>query len=239
LGVVAEREEAGYSSWATRHYQALEEEYVRYSWPGGVEFIDNRDAMHKRGWTYFRVEGRIGRQRVTGTGRVPFVYAARREYSPWLRLKVGNRLRVVDSGTSAAVYDSDGKVAARYTGGSFFAGLGRPWMGLHTIDTVRRDAAKEQVPFETKYKPGDDKAEVILTCPQGKLIYTVDMEADVIDEIAISAGHGKEGFLKFSYLQRIEKEGDEFVEPRVSGSYGGMRRESRGMLWLFEIAFSG
>ncbi|MHC4622372.1 MAG: RNA polymerase sigma factor [Planctomycetota bacterium] len=236
LVVVAEREEAGYSSWATRHYQALEEEYVRYSWPGGVEFVDNRDAMHKRGWTYFRVEGRIGRQRVTGTGRVPFVYAARREYSPWVRLKVGHRLRVVDSGTSAAVYDSGGKVTARYAGRSFFSGLGRPWMGLHTIDTVRRDAAKEQVPFEMKYKPGNEKAEVILTCSEGKLVYTVDMHADVIDEIAISTGDGKEGFLRFSYLQDIEKEGDEFVEPRVSRGYGGMRRESAGILWLMQLA---
>ncbi|MHC4616693.1 MAG: RNA polymerase sigma factor [Planctomycetota bacterium] len=235
LVVVAEREEAGYSSWVTRHYQALEEEYVRYSWPAGVKSIDNRDVMHKRSWTYFRMEGQINGERVTGRGRIPFVYAASGVHPPWLRLKVGNRLRVVDSGADAAVYDSGGKLTARYAGGSFFAGLGRPWMGLHTIDTVRRDAATERVRFETKYEPGNEKTEVILTCPQGKLIYTVDMHADVIDEIAISTGDGREGFLKFSYLQRIEREGDEFIEPRIARSRGSRQQENPGVFWLVRL----
>ncbi|MHC4574431.1 MAG: hypothetical protein ACYS76_09920, partial [Planctomycetota bacterium] len=222
LVVVAEREQDSYSSWATRHFRAMEEEYIRYSWPAGIKIVDNRDPMHQRGWTYFEIEGQINGERVTGRGRIPFVYAASREYSPWLRLKVANRLRVVDSGTNAVVYDSGGKVAGRYPGGSFFAGLGRPWMGLHTIDTVRRDAAKEQVPFETKYKPGND----------------VDMQADVIDEIAISTGQGKEGFLKFTYLQNVEKEGDELIQPQITKRYGGERRKSPGVLWLLRIASS-
>jgi len=236
LVVVAERVETGYSAWTTRHFRALEEEYIRYSWPAGVEFADNRDPMHKRGWTYFRVEGHINGQRVTGTGRVPFVYAARRLHSPWLRLRVGNRLQIADIGEEALLYDDTGKVVASYAGGSFFKGFARPWLGLHTIDTVRRDAAKEQVPFETKYKPGNEKAEVTLTCREGKLVYAVDMQADVIDAIAISTNQGKEGFLKFSYLQDIEKEGDEFIEPRITRSYRGMRRERPGILWLIQLA---
>lgn len=218
-----------------RHYYILDQEYFRYNWPAGAKTVDNRDTMHKRGWTYFNITGQINEDEVSGVGQIPFVYAASWANKPWLRLKVAGRLKIVDSGAEALVYDGRGKVLASYQAGSFFKGLARPWMGLHTIDTVRRDAAEQQVWFETKYTPKDNKAQVILTCGQAKLVYTIDMQNDVIERIRFSAGDGHQADLRFSYLQDIEGIGHEFVEPTVTRSHGSKRRASPGMLWLLQL----
>jgi RNA polymerase sigma-70 factor (ECF subfamily) len=236
LMLVVSKNKNGSSCWTTRHYHVLKEEYFRYSWPTGAKVIDDRDAMHKRGWTYFKLDGEMNGEEVSGVGQIPFVYAASKANNPWVRLKVGSRLKIVDNGENACVYDGSGKVVAGYEGGSFFKGLTRPWMGLHTIDTVRRDAAEKQVWFETKYKPRESKAEVVLTPEQGKLVYTIDMEKDVIDKIAFSTSDGREGELRFSYLQDIDEAGNEFVEPRIKRSYRSKQRASPGMLWLLWLA---
>ncbi|MHC4574603.1 MAG: RNA polymerase sigma factor [Planctomycetota bacterium] len=227
LLVIATRDGAGGRSRIVRHHHALYEEYFRCDWPTGIRMADSRDAMHKRGWTYFRVAGEINGERVSGVGRVPFVYAAAKDYSPWLRLKVGDR--------EALLRDGRGRVTASYSGGSFFKGLSRPWMGLHTIDMVRRDAAEQRVWFETKYQ-GQDKAEVVLTCDEGTLTYTVDMEKDVVDKITFSTADGKQGHLSFSYLQDIDGAGDEFTEPQARRRYGSKRRKSPGIMWLFQLS---
>jgi RNA polymerase sigma-70 factor (ECF subfamily) len=219
-----------------RHRHILDEEYFRYDWPAGIKTVDNRDPMHKRGWTYLRVSGQINGERVSGVGRIPFVYAVSKKYSPWLRLEVGNRLRIVDTGDEALVYDYSNNMVASYAAGTFFKGLARPWMGLHTIDIVRRDAAEQQLWFQTKYEPAEQKAEVILTGSQDRLVYTIDMQQDVVDKITFSTGAGQEGELRFSYMQEVEDAGDEFVEPLIRKSYGSKRRESPGMLWLVRLA---
>jgi RNA polymerase sigma factor (sigma-70 family) len=214
-----------------RHFNVLEEEYFQLNWPESAKIIDNRDAMHKRGWTYFRITGRINGEEVSGTGRIPFVYAASKRFSPWLKLRLGDGSTIVDGGSEACVFDGSGKVAARYQGGSFFRGLGRPWMGLHTIDVVRRDAAEKQVRFETKPTNGGNKAEVVLTLEEGRMVYSIDMETDVIEKITFSASDGGEAELEFSYLQDIDDVGNEFTQPRI-GSYRRPHREDQGMLWL-------
>jgi len=202
------------SPWAIRHYNVLDEEYFRYTWPAGVKIEDSRDEMHRRGWTYFRVAGDIAGQVVFGTGRVPFVYEASGQYWPWLRLDTG-QTTLVDAG--------DGRL---------FKGLSRPWMGLHTIDTVRRDAAEQYVRFETNYKPGEAKAQIELAYESGKLIYTIDMEKDIVEKIVFSGDVA--GEFRFTYLQDIEGVGDEFAEPGV-GEYGNLYEEA-GMLWLVQLA---
>lgn len=132
-------------SFVNRHRNILEEEYFQCDWPGSMQIIDNRDAMHKRGWTYFSIEGQINGSQVSGTGRIPFIYTTSKRHYPWLILKVGDK-KIVDAG--------DGKL---------FKGLGRPCMGLHTIDTVRRDAVEQRIWFETKLQPNGARAEVTLT----------------------------------------------------------------------------
>jgi hypothetical protein len=236
LLVICKRSTAGDSRiWRIdRHLNVLEEEYFQLDWPESTRIIDNRDTMHRRGWTYFRITGRIGGEQVASVGRIPFVYATSRWHYPWLRLQVGNRIKIIDSGAEANVRDENGRVVARYPGGSFFEGLGRPWEGLHTIDAVRRDAAEKQVWFETKHVPRVGKAEVLFTCEQAELTYTIDMETDVIENIAFSASNGNKGELKFSYLQEFDRETDEFAAPRRVG-YSRPHRDQPGMLWLVKL----
>ena len=219
----------------TRNYNVLEEEYFQYDWPAGAKVVDNRDVMHQRGWTYFRISGQIGGEKVSGAGRIPFVCAAVKQYSSWLRLEVAGRLRITDSVEGAYVRSGDGKVSTRYPAGSFFAGLARPWMGLHTIDTVRRCAARQGIWFETELQAGSDKAQVTLTHKQGRLVYTIDMEADVIDKIEFCGQI--EGELRFSYMQEIAEVGGEFDRPGRK-SYRVQRLKGPGVLWLLELVDS-
>jgi RNA polymerase sigma-70 factor (ECF subfamily) len=201
----------GRSFWQTRHENILNEEYFRYSWPAGVELVDNRDTMHRRGWTYFKISGEISGEMVLGSGRIPFVYDAAGENWAWMKISLGNR-EIVDT---------------------HLAGFSRPWMGLHTIDTVRRDAAGQQMRFETKLEPGEEKAEVVVYAGQAKLVYTIDMEADVVEQIRITSADGNQARLRFTYLQEIDGVRNEFIEPRVSRYYGDKREQ--GLTWLLDL----
>lgn len=223
-----------YHPLVTRHSNVLDERYFLPDWPAGAKVVDNRDAMHKRGWTYFRITGHINGEEVSGTGRIPFVYAASKQFSPWLKLQLGDGTKIVDNGAEACICNTNGKVIARFKGNSFFKGLGRPWMGLHTIDIVRRDAAEQEVWFETKPVPDSQQAEVTLNCKQIKLLYTIDMETDVVEKITLAGTDGSEGELRFSYLQDIENTGNEFASPRVA-SYRRSQQDSPGMLWLVKL----
>ena len=86
-------------------------------------------------------------------------------------------------------------------------------MGLHTIDSVRRDAAEQQIWFETEYEPSSGKGKVKLTSEEGEMEYTIDMERDVVERIAFSREEG-DGELRFEYLEDVENVGSEFVRPR-------------------------
>ncbi len=209
LLVIASSKEAGQSNfWMTRHYNVMDEDYFQSDWPKDTPTIDNRDPMHKRGWTYFKITGQINGKEVRGGGRVPFVYAASRRHWPWVELKVG-----ADTVNEAC-----------------FAGLSRPWMGLHTIDTVRRDAAQKRIWFETRYNKNSGKAEVVLKTKDGNIIYTIDMEKDVVESITFSGDTG--GQLQFDYLQDIDSIGSEFAEP---SSKAPLTERSEGISWLLEL----
>ncbi|MBN2592177.1 MAG: sigma-70 family RNA polymerase sigma factor, partial [Sedimentisphaerales bacterium] len=221
--------------WRTEHhFNVLEEEYFQFNWPQDERTVDNRDQMHKRGWTYFRITGHINGQQVSGTGRLPFVYASSGQSGPWLDLQFANGKKFIDNRAGAYVYDTSGKALAAYQAGSFFKGLGRPWMGLHTIDTVRRDAAEKRIWFETRQLSGADKKEVILTQEQTRLAYIIDMESDVIEKITFLAGNSVEGELEFTYLQNIDNVGNEFISPRI-GSYRKPQQNPPGMMWLVKL----
>ena len=198
--------------WIVQHYNMLEEEYFQYKWPPQARVVDMRDSMHKRGWTYFKITGHIDDKQVRGRGRIPFVYATSQTHWPWVVLKVG---------------DSIIKQAC-------FAGLGRPWMGLHTIDTVRRDAARKWLWFETEYTPDETKLQVLVTCKEVKLLYTIDMEKDVIEKITFLVKDHPHGELTFTYLQEIDNIGGEYADPT-----GRPQREEQGLLWLMRLIESG
>jgi RNA polymerase sigma-70 factor (ECF subfamily) len=203
-------EEKGDRLRIIRHYNVLDEEYFRYKWPAGVREYDKRDAMHKRGWTYFKITGRINGKDVRGRGRIPFVYATSKRHWPWVKLNVGGSI----------------------VNEACFAGLSRPWMGLHTIDTVRRDVAQKRIWFETRYDKGSGKAQIVLKPKDGRIVYTIDMEKDVIDKITFSTSDGRGGKLMFSYIQEIGNIDSEFSEPFSKAS---IRERSEGILWLLEL----
>ncbi len=192
------------ASVRTSHqYRLLEEEYFSYALPAGVQVIDNRDQMHRRGWTYFGVRGRIGSRRVSGVGRMPFVWAASGEHWAWIRLNVGDR-RIVDTA---------------------FVGLGRPWMGLHTIDTVRRDAAAMAIPFGTSHSAESGLVEVRLDAEAGAIIYAIDVERDLIQKIRFEGSSG-EGEIEFDYTKEGELEDGRSREPQRQAKRGHL------VLWL-------
>ena len=222
-----------------RHRAVLEEQYFQCDWPESAKILDNRDAMHKRGWTYFTISGQINGEKVAGTGRIPFVYEASKVHYPWLEMRVGNKLRIVDTVAGGGVRGHDGKVVGRYKGGSFFEGLGRPWMGLHAIDSVRRDAARRSVWFETKYSARQGKVEVALACANVKLVYEIDLERDVVDRITFigtsNGDHDAKGEVRFSYLQEIPPISQDFATPRpISSARRGWDR--LGIFWVAKLA---
>ena len=214
LLVMANRNENNNLSQIIHRCDVLDKEFFRYDLPMGGKTVDNRDAMHKRGWTYFKIAGQINGKQVQGTGRIPFVYAMSQEYYPWLNLKIAG---------------------AKIEDASSFVGLLRPWMGLHTIDTVRRDAAKQGIWFETRLLPDSAKAEVTLTHSQAKLVYAIDTETDVIERITfLSDADEVIGQLEFSYMQNIKTVGNKFAEPRKK-NYRQSPKSRSQMLWLFKL----
>ncbi len=217
-----------------RNSSILEEEYFQFNWPQSAKVKDKRDEMHKRGWTYFRIDGQLNGKQVTGTGRIPFVYEKNRQFSPWLKIQLADGSRIIDITEGSYVIDKNGKTIEIYNAGTFFSGLSQPWMGLHSVDTVRRDAAEKHVWFETKLLQGTDNAEVILTYEQTKLIYTINMKNDLVEKIAFSTANSGDSELRFTYLQNIDNAGNEFLKPNFRGSISSIQ-ESPGILWLVKL----
>jgi len=234
LLVVATRDENDDNElWVTRHSNVLEEDYFQSNWLATAKTFDNRDEMHKRGWTYFRVAGQVNGRNVTGTGRIPFVNLTSKRYGPWLKLQVGS-LSIIDTYNEAYISQRSSTELKTYKGGSFFKGLCRPWMGLHTIDTVRRDAAEQRIWFETRYTQDNQFAEVELTHENTKIVYKIDLETDVIDEITFSTDQDETGNLKFSYLQSVNGVSAEFVPPGRPGNPTAPQ-SSPGLIWLSQL----
>ena len=218
------------------HKNVLEEDYFQADWAATAEVIDNRDQMHYRGWTYFRVSGKINGQDVSGKGRIPFVYSQSIENTPWITMQIGSDRVLTDKSNEAYIYTNDGDTTELYKGGSFFTGLARPWMGLHAIDTVRRDAAQEGIIFETQYKEDSDKtvAQVKLINDNLTIVYDIDLINDVINNIDFINDKGYVGNLEFTYLQNIDGLDAEFSvrsKPRQKTT----SMDSQGILWFTKL----
>ncbi len=222
--------------WTIRSANVLDGDYFQSDWPSGTRVVDNRDDMHKRGWTYFRIRGDVRGQSITGAGQIPFVYATARQHSPWLRLKIGDTLSVVDSGSTAVVQDAQGTALVQHPRASFFKGLSRPWMGLHSIDSVRRDAAEQRTPFETQLLAGGQQAQVTVVSDKTRLVYRIDIEADLVRRIDLFVDNAQVGSLEFDYLQDVRSVGaNEFAAPSTRTERASAR-SSAGLLWLVRLA---
>ncbi len=226
------RTDYGYNTVGPAHFQ--------YDWPADVPIIDDRDAMHKRGWTYFRIAGKVNGRQISGRGRIPFVYEASKEHPAWMSLSIGGDLEIIDGHRGAYVRRGDGTLIAAHRPGAFFKGLARPWMGMHAADVVRRDAVEQRVMFESEYAPNETDVIVRLyhddQVGSADLDYTIDMENDLIREIGFVVNDQAKGSLMFSYLQNIGQVADEFTEPALPPSARPSIRQAPGILWLFRLA---
>lgn len=207
--------------------QIRREEFFQNPWPANVKIVDERDAMHRRGWAYFRIAGEIHGQKVKGEGRIAFTERALYEHSPWIYLQVGNQEYVQRS-----YADRQGRIRFE-PNGSFFSGLSRPWLGLHTLDLIRRDAAKEKVYFSPPEILREHEVSVILTRGNQKVMYSMDLVTDVVRKIKMyDSQDQKVGELYFDYIQdlSISSEGNFHPRPITQN-----RKTDTGIFWYFDL----
>ncbi len=165
------------------HSNITSENYFNFDWPAGTEVVDRRDAMHRQGWCGFTMTGRIGGTEIRGQGFMPFVYTVYERYRPWLRVTIG------------------GEKYADRSAGTLFAGLSRPWQGLHTIDTVRRDAAKERLAFTMEFNEDETIGTVTVADGALRMVYTIDMERDLLERVVYEGA--VTGEIRFTYTEKI------------------------------------
>ena len=221
-------------------YNTIGPEQFQYDWPANIPVEDDRDQMHKRGWTYFIVNGIVGEQELAGIGCMPFVYNAAKEHPAWMKLKVGNELVITDSCKGAQICFAEGKIIQSYPPGTFLKGLARPWMGIHTADIIRRDATEQRLWFQSERAENETDAIVVISHDEQQnrtdLIYTIDLENDVIKTITFDINGQAQGSMAFSYLQSIDQNTEKFTEPNVSTDTKVLSKKSPGIRWLIQLA---
>lgn len=218
----------------------------RYKWPETAPVIDERDEIHKQGWTVFQITGNINGAAVYGNCRIPFVYNKHTDYPPLLNLKIGRDLTVVDTTAGAAILDSRGRMIASYPVGSFFKGLMRPWFGIHTIDTVRRDAAERRIPFKVENVNFKEyyyeKRIITLYDAPGyegtQISISIDTDKNQIDKLEFwQSPSGKDktlvGYLEFAYPVNAAQIADVAQTPEIKACRPS---KDAGICWLFELA---
>ncbi len=219
-------------------YNIVDHGYFEYDWPADIPIVDDRDPMHKRGWTYFRINGTVEEQEITGTGCIPFIYNAAKEHPAWMTLRIDEDLEIVDCSRGAYLRRGDRTIAA-YEPGAFFKGLARPWMGMHAANIVRRDAAEQRIWFRSEWAQNETDVFVAVFHEEQQdktdLIYTIDMENDIIKTITFDVNGQARGSLIFSYLQDIDQLANRFTEPAVSADSQQIQ-QSPGIQWLVQLA---
>ncbi len=215
-----------------RNYNLLGEDYFKCDWPINSVIIDQRDEIHQQGWAYFTLSGNLGNNKITGEGRIPFNYTSYNHNRPQLKMKIGGKATIIDTGIYAEI-KVGGTEKAAYSGGSLFHGLGRPWSGLHTIDTIRRDAIQENLHFTTELLPGDKDVRITVTKDVScKLIYTIDLYKDLLKEIIIESSDGN-GRIAFSYTT----EKDDYTLSKLDNISPAASKTARstGINWLTSL----
>jgi len=219
-------------------YNTVGPEHFEYDWPSDIPVVDDRDPMHKRGWTYFRINGIVGEQEIAGRGCIPFFYNAAKDHPAWLTLKIGEDFEITDCSRGAYLCRGDRTIAA-YEPGTFFKGLARPWMGMHAANIVRRDAAEKRIWFQSE-RAGNETDVIVALFHEDQqdstdLIYTIDMENDLIKTITFDVDGQAQGSLIFSYLQDLPDPSDEFtLHAQTPGPLPN--QQSPGIRWLIHLA---
>ncbi|MBN2182835.1 MAG: sigma-70 family RNA polymerase sigma factor [Sedimentisphaerales bacterium] len=218
-------------------YNTTGPEQFQYNWPASITVIDERDQMHKRGWTLFRINGELNGKNISGLGQIPFVYSAAGEHPAWIRLNIADEIEIIDCSAGSQLRRADGITIAAYQAGTFFKGLPRPWMGMHTADIIRRDAVEKHLSFNSKLLENEDNLIISLDCRADmNLIYTINMEKDIVEDIRFIINGINSGTMYFSYLQDISPADAEFAEPVISDISQIPTQDGTGILWLANLA---
>ncbi len=222
-------------------FNTIPREAFEYKWDEPVEsVVDERDQMHKRGWTYVSIEGGLYDKKITGRACIPFFYNTCKEHPSWISINIGDELELIDCGDGAQIRRPDGTVIATYPAGTFLKGLSRPWMGMHTADTIRRDAAEKRVWFFSEWDEKDENVIITLFDKENKygtnIIYTVSYENDIIENIIFTSGEDIKGSLVFTYLQDFDSPTAEFKEPLITETSRTAALEYSGTIWLIDLA---
>ena len=189
-------------NFSVQNYNALMEERFHYNWPAETTVIDNRNTIHKQGWCYFDMQGDFKGKEIVGYGRMPLRYSLVKQYPPLLALKIGSGTEISSNGDTAALKTSTGRTTF-YSAGAFFDGLSKPWMGLHCIDSIRRDAVLNGMTFDTQLLSGS-LCKVSVIHENGIIEYTVDLHEDLIDSITFLDASGDTcGHISLEYSESI------------------------------------
>jgi hypothetical protein len=155
-------------------------------------------------------------------------------------LKIGDDLEISDCRRGAYLQRGDKNLIAAYPAGTFFKGLARPWMGMHTANIVRRDAAEQRIWFQSERALNETDAIVAIFHKEQQnktdLIYTIDMENDVIKTITFDVNGQAQGSLIFSYLQDLQNTRDVFSPPAQPPGTPPPIQQSPGIRWLIHLA---
>ena len=216
----------------------------RYKWPQTPVFVDERDAIHKQEWTLFNIQGQINGTEISGKCQIPYIYKKCQSYPPLLKLHIDNQYSIIDCPSGAFVLDDNNKAIASYPSGSFFKGLVRPWFGLHTIDSVRRDAAECRVPFKLENLDFGgfyyQKRIVTLHSLSGyanlKIAITIDINKNEIPKIQFMRDDNTVfGSLEFNYPSDPTDITESIDMPDMKKGWF-TNKEPMGIRWLFELA---
>jgi hypothetical protein len=216
--------------------------YFKPFWPEDSKIKDLRTPMHKRGWTYFTVTGKYKDKSVEGKGCIPFVLSAAEEHPAWLQINLGEDMLIADTDKKAWIRDKSDNYVSIYKSGTFLRGLARPWLGYNAIDTVRRDAAKQNIPFETFFNEDFTWAQIVLDISDDNnklaVVYEIDLLLDIVKSINITLYKGavKETIdLVFNYMMDIDDVESDFIKPNMPAQGDNIEYASEKIHWLVEM----
>lgn len=213
-------------------YDVLHEEHFQYSWPADARKIDKRDGIHRQGYALLNVSGSLGGDLIEGTGVIPVTYRASQTNPAWLSLRIGSTL-VFDGPGGMALRDSHEGLTKAYPAGHAFAGIGRPWEGLHVMDIIRRDAARYQIPFAARYLDDKKNVQIDLSHAAGSVQCIVSVDMDWLESIVFLNAQGQSvGRMDFTYHETLENLPDPSTLPRMRA--GGISVPDS--LWFITLA---